>query len=225
MKSIIFALALFSSAFSLAAEIVVGGVGLIVPSPAGYSAVTDDMAFLNKPQKRLVKQGAGAFLSFVQESDLSSALNGGKSDFPRYFTIEAFRPMENAKLALSDFSSVKNTLKAQNTAVIDLHLGEMPAMEVFDENQYSEHVFSSSQIAVLPIHGETDDSLAYSSLIQYSGGEKNTSDDYHYSSVTTSYTMVSGKLLVLTAFSEERSNVWSREAMSDWVNDVIKANK
>ena len=184
-----------------AVDISVGGVSLTIPSPEGFSPVTPQMAPLYTPLQLYVP-GIEQFAAFIPEKDVHAALEGNLPYVPsRRFTVQTTKEDMGDSVSISDFEELKSEIKTYNDEIVGQTEAVLPGLV--------------SDLELLPVHEETDRTLAYS---MFSGmdGERGV--------VTTTFVHVKDKVLSFYCIAEESGLEWTREASRQWARAVIAEN-
>lgn len=220
---------LFVPVVSAAADISVGGVSLQIPSPEGFSPVTPQMAELYELQKQFVAPTNDEFVTFIPDSEVSTALSGQIPDMSRRFTVQTAKSLTDASISTSDFNRLKTFSKAQNDELRKQVDREIPGLmkKITDglaEKYDVDLALSASQMVPLPVHEESDRTLAHSSLVKYSMNDAVGNPTSYVVAVTATYVHVKDKVLLLYSYAEEAGLEWSRAASKQWARDVVLAN-
>ena len=229
MRTFVVALLLLVPIVGNASNISVGGVALSVPNPQGFGPVTQQMVALYELQKQFVAPSNEEFVAFIPEGVLPVALKGEIPDLPRRFTVQTAKSLISASMSSSDFLKLKNIVKSQNDELMKKIEKDLPGLmtqinkgiaKKYDINP----AFSVSQMVPLPVHEETDRTLAYSAFVKYNMNDATGKPSPFIVVVTATFTHVKGKVLFLYSYAEEAGLEWSRESSKQWANAVIAAN-
>lgn len=212
-----------------AATIIVGGTEIEVPSPSSFSEVTPEMATLYVVQKQFVAHTNVEFVGFISEKDVPMALRDEIPELERRFTVQTAKSLVNVSVNKNNFGEFKQVIKTQNDEI--LKKAEAAIGKTIDKinenitNQYDiELALSISQMIPLPVHAETDRSLAYSAFVKYNINDEAGNPSSFVAVVTVTFIHVKGKVLFLYSYAEESGLDWSRNISSQWANTVVKAN-
>lgn len=229
MRTVCFAMLLLVPAIGGAADISVGDVSLAIPNPSGFSPVTQQMAVLHDIQKQFVAPTNEEFLAFIPERDVPAALRDEIPEMPRRFTVQTAKSLVGASVSTSDFRKLKEIIRSQNDELMKKVEKQLPGMmkqmnkgitKKYDVNL----AFSVSQMVPMPVHEETDRTLAYSALVKYDMNDEAGRPAPFVAVVTATFTHVKGKVLFLYSYAEESGLEWSKEASKQWANAVVAAN-
>lgn len=229
MRAIPLGLLLLLPAAAGATDISVGGVSLAIPKPSGFSAVTPQMGLLHEIQKQFVAPTNEEFVAFIPEQDVPSVLRGEIPSLPRRFTVQTAKRLVGVSVSSSDFANLKNIVKSQNADIMKKVEAQLPGLTTqLNEGITSKYdvdlAFSVSQMLPMPVHEETDRTLAYSALVKYDMKDEHGNPAPFAAIVTATFAHVKGKLLFLYSYSEESGLEWSRGASRQWASAIIAAN-
>lgn len=229
MKTIWLALFLILPTVSGASEISVGGVSLAIPNPDGFRPVTPQMALLYEVQKEFVAPENEEFVAFIPEQDIPAALNGNIPDMPRRFTVQTAKSLIGASVSNSDFAKLKDIIRTQNNELIKKVEAQLPNLirkmnEGITKKYNVDLAFSVSQMVPMPVHDETDRTLAYSALVKYDMKDEHGNPAPFVAVVTATFVHVKSKVLFLYSYAEESGIEWSRETSRHWADSVVASN-
>jgi len=229
MRSTIFTILLLSSSLGWASEISVGGVNLTIPKPEGYSAVTPEMAVLYEVQKQFVAPTNEEFVTFIPDSLVEMVLRDEIPDLPRRFAVQTAKSLINVTVTSSDFSTLKKTIKSQNSEILKKVESQLPELigkmnEGIKEQYDVDLAFSVSQMVPMPVHEETDRTLSYSSLVKYNMKDEMGNPAPFVSVVTATFVHVKGKVLFLYSYAEESASEWSKQSSHEWASSIVNSN-
>jgi hypothetical protein len=229
MRTIFLTLLLLAPEVSVAADISVGGVSLTIPNPSGFISVTRQMAVLYDLQKQFVAPTNEEFVVFIPERDVPAALKGDIPDLPRRFTVQTAKTLIGISASTSDFVKLKNIIKSQNDEMMTTVERQLPGlMERMNEGLRKKYevdlALSVSQMVPMPVHEETDRTLAYSALVKYDMKDQNGDPAPFVAVFTATFVHAKGKVLFLYSHAEESGLAWSKEASRQWANAVVAAN-
>jgi len=229
MKIFILALLLLIPGTGSSAEISIGGVNLSVPSPQGFSPVTPQMPLLYEIQKQFVAPTNEEFVTFIPDQIVPLVLKDEIPDLPRRFAVQTAKSLINVSATKSDFEELKHIIKNQNDKLMSEVEQQMPGiMEKMNEGIKERYdvdlAFSMSQMIPMPVHAETDRTLAYSALVKYDMKDENGNPASFVAALTATFAHVKGKILFLYSYAGETDLEWSRDASRQWVNDIVSAN-
>lgn len=229
MRAFVAAFLLLAPAVGGASNISIGGVPLSIPNPQGFGPVTHQMVMLYDLQKQFVAPTNEEYVAFIREGDLAAALKGEIPDLSRRFTVQTAKSIVSASVSISDFVKLKNIIKSQNDDLVKKVEKDLPEllakMNKGIANKYDVNLaLSVSQIVPLPVHEETDRTLAYSAFVKYNVNDATGNPSPYIAVVTATFVYVKGKVLFLNSYAEEVGLEWSREASKQWASAVVVAN-
>jgi len=207
----------------------IGGVALEIPNPPGFAPVTPQMAALYDLQKQFVAPTNEEFIAFISDAGVPVALRGEIPDLARRFSVQTAKTLVNASVSSSDFLQLKTISKSQNDDLmkkVEKGLpGLMGQINKGISKQYDVNLaLSVSQMIPLPVHEETDRTLAYSAFVKYNMNDASGKPAPYVAVVTATFAHVNGKVLFLYSYAEAAGLEWSREISKEWANAVVVAN-
>lgn len=231
MKNIWFAFLLLIPMVSpaTATDISVGGVSLTIPDPEGFSPVTQEMELLFELQKQFVAPTNEEFVSFIPEQDVPAVLQGNIPNLPRRFTVQTVKTLIDKSVSTSGFEEFKSIIKTQNDKIMQEAEALLPGLtqqmnEGINEKYDIDIAFSVSQMMPMPIHHETDNTLAYSALVKYEMNDENGNPASDITVVTTTLVHVKNKVMFLYTYAEESGLEWSKAISKKWVTAIVAEN-
>lgn len=230
MRTLCLALLLLVPAVSGASDISFGGVSLVIPNPNGFRPVTQKMSLLYDLQKQFVAPGNEEFVAFIPERDVPAALEGDLPDSPRRFTVQTAKSLIGVSVSTSDFAKLKNIVKSQNNDLMEKVERQLPGLsKKMNQGITKKYDFdlalSVSEMVLMPVHEETDRTLAYSALTKYDMKDENGKPAPFVAAVTATFVHVRGKVLFLYSHAEESGLEWSKGVSQQWANAVVAANQ
>ncbi len=229
MKIVTICLLLLISRAADAAAISIGRVEVEVPDPPGYAAVTPEMEALYKLQRQFVAPSNVEFVAYIAEIDIPAALRGQIPELDRRFSVQTAASLVDASVSKADFAEFKNIIKtnheeilARTKAAVDEAMGKINAN--ITEEYDVDLALSVAQHAPLPVHAETERSLAYSSYVKYDMKDETGNSVPFVALVSATYIHVRGRILFLYSIAGEADISWSRNISRQWAAAIIKAN-
>lgn len=229
MKTIIAALLFMAPGVTSANNILIGDVWIEVPNPPGFTPLTPQMTTLYDFHKHFVAPTVDEFIAFIPESKVPAAMKG-ESPYPmRRFTVQTAKDLVIVSVSNADFLKFKTIAKSQNDALMDKIESELPGLFGKISSGISDHygvdlALSVSKIVPLPVHHETDRTLAFSTFIKLNTNDASGNPASYVRVFTLTYVHVKGKILFLYSYAEEAGLQWSREISNEWANAVVAAN-
>ncbi len=153
----------------------VGTALLKLPVPAGFVEPSRSVPPLRQTAERMTPPANRLLALFVDSQDEATARGGQPPAMARYFMVQAFRQAEGGKLGLADFQPVKTQLREQYRQILvqaggqvqgqldrvageigrdagveglQLKIGEMKGLEVFDEREHAISLLALSKYAI-----------------------------------------------------------------------------
>ena len=206
-------------------NISIGGVSMAVPSPLGFSPVTQQMAPLYESLKQSVEPNSEELIAFIAESDIPSALKGEIPYQRKSFKMVTTKRLMTESVSSSWFASLKSRFKSKNEAIAKEN--EQRIRELIEKQnkaltrQFGVDISATlSEELLLPVHDETDHTISYSTFLKFQF--KNMAPLIRV--VTTTVVYVKGKVLMLYCNGEYADLEWSRESSKQWANALVAAN-
>lgn len=210
-------------------DVMVGDIGIGIPSPEGFSLVTPEMKLLNALGKHFVPSGNVEYAKFIPDRDVPAALKDELTDLPRRFAVQAHAGSVGASATESDFRDLRKLVEVQNKKMVEKLESEFPGMvQRINEGLAVEFGAKVSlrmpRIIPLPVHEETDRSIAFSMLGEYEFTEPGGGVKVETTASTITFVHVRGKIVFLYCWADESDLKWSREASSAWSKAFLAAN-
>lgn len=231
MKIVLFSLMLLVSLSGPARATVidVGGSMIEIPDPRGYAAVTRKMTALFELQKHFVAPSNVEFVSFINAADLPMALRGEVPELERRFAVQTAKSLENRSVSAADFAELKRIIKTQNDEIVkkaEAALGQVIGQmnKNFSDEYNVDLAFSVTQMLPMPVHRDTDRSLAYTAFVSYTAKDEAGKQTPFVAVVTATFVHIKSKVLFLYCFAEEAGVDWCERMSGQWANAVIEAN-
>lgn len=229
MKTFLVAVSLFLPVISSATEISIGGVRLQIPSPFEFGPVTQAMLPLYELERKFVPPTNEEFVSFIPERDLPAALDGDIPNLQRRFSVQTSNSLANVSVSSSDFAKLKEIIKAKNDELAKKVEMDLPGLmkqisKGIAETQDMNLELSATHIMPLPVHEETDRTLAYSAFVKFNLGDTNGDSAPSVAVFTATFAHVKGKVIFLYSYAGEAGLEWSRDASKQWAEAVVAAN-
>jgi hypothetical protein len=229
MRIAIVALIYLVPAIGAANPVSIGDVTVVIPSPEGFAAVTQNMAALYEFQKQFVGPTSEELVAFIPEGDVPAALKDEIPDLSKRFSTQIAKKAVNLTLSASDFAKLKDLVKSQNEELVKQVEKTLPGL-LADRNAAITKKYGA-QFAVSPLgmgplafHDESDRTLAFSAFVQGTTNDAAGKATPYIAVVTATFVLLKGKVLHLYCFGEEGDLEWSREASKRWASAIIAAN-
>ncbi len=173
--------------------------------------------------------GNEEFITFIPDADVAAVLKDEIPDMPRRFAVQAAKSSIEVSLTSSDFATFKKIVRSQNTELIKKVEAQLPELmgkvnEGIKEKFDVEIALSVFQVVPLPVHEETERTLAYSSLVKYDMKDEMGNPTAFVGVSTATFVHVKGKVLFLYSYAEESGLEWSQQASHKWASDVVTSN-
>ncbi|HMJ64806.1 MAG TPA: hypothetical protein VK615_05610, partial [Candidatus Binatia bacterium] len=214
---------------AMPAPVTIGDTQLEIPAPAGFSPVTSAMTELDKLLHGLVPPMNAYLTAFVADADVDRALKHEMPDLSRYFGVQTLKQLTSRFLTKSDFATIKGAIQKQQEKIMEeVHKQTPGLIESINKNLAKDMSvdlgLKSLNMVPLPPHEDTERSLGFSMLVNYTAAGNSGAAQKEVSAVTGTVLHLKGKILYLYANGGEKDLQWTRKVSSDWARAVIAAN-
>ena len=212
-----------------AVDISVGSTQISIPTPAGFSPVTKEMAKYAEFAARFVPATNKQFVVFLPEEDAVKAAKGEIPQSERKFYVQTTNELITPFVSASDFAGFKRVVKTQNEELVRKAQQQMPGILQKINKGISDHYvvdlgLSLNSMMALPPHYENERALAYSMLLKMGVNDTAGRPTIFEGVVTATFVHVRGKVLMLSVNAEKSGLDWSRKESQHWADAVIAAN-
>jgi hypothetical protein len=210
VKSIISSiLILFFAELVNAGTFSVGGKDLEIPSPNGFSIVTQEMGAVYRLALQMVDPMNDQLAYYIDKSDVPVAVSGEMPSLERYFILKVNKKLKNMVIGSKDFSELMSVTKRQNREILRSVEKQMPGLMEKTSKGISKEfdldfALRLSQMVPLDPHYETDNAFAYSMYINFGTTVEGLKEDFIVSATAT-FVNVAGKILFLTAMGRKKN--------------------
>lgn len=229
MKSTIVTIFLvFIAGFAYAEKFIIGDKELVIPTPQGFSRVTQEMDAVYRMSLQMVDPQNNQLAYYISASDIPAAMAGELPSLERTFLLKVNKQLKNMVVGSKDFAELKNMTKSQNKEVFESVKSQIPglmtgASEGISKEFDVDFALQISQMVPLEPHYEADNALAYSMYINYGVSAEGTKDELIVSATAT-FVNVSGKVLFLYCYGPQDELEWTRSASKSWAEKVMDSN-
>jgi len=229
MKTIISSLLiLFLAGLVNAATFSVGGKDLEIPSPNGFSLVTQEMDAVYRLSLQMADPMNDQLAYYIPESDVPVAMSGEIPSLERYYILKVNKKLKNMVIGSKDFVELKRVSKRQNREILKSVETKMPSLMEKTSKGISEEfdvdvALKLSKMVLLDPHYETDNAFAYSMYINYGSTVEGSKEDFIVSATTT-FVNGGGKILLLYCYGPQEELEWTRSASKAWAGMVMASN-
>ncbi len=223
------ALLLLQSLPALAADtFTINGKEIVVPVPEGYVRATDDMSAVMKIVRQMDDPMNDTLAYYISESDVPAALAGKVPSLKRTFLLKIDKKLRKTTVSKTDFSKMKSETKSYNKQIVqdaEKHIPELMKNMSQGLSEEFDIDFDMNVSKVIPFdpHYETEDSLAFSMLINFgvsAGGDKTE----QVVAGTSTLLNTSGTVLFLYCYAPKDELKWTREASMKWTESITANN-
>lgn len=211
-----------------AATFSVGGKELVIPSPKGFSIVTQEMNAAYRLSQEMVDPVNDHLAFYIAESEIPVAISGKIPSLERYYILKVNKKLKNMIVDSKDFIELKKITKLQNQEIIKSVESQMPGLikktsegisKEFDVN------FALKLLQMVPLdpHYVADNAFSYSMYINY-GAEIEEAKENFIVSATATFVNVAGKILFLYCYGNQEDLEWTRNTSKAWTEMVMASN-
>lgn len=229
MKHILSIILLFFLTGSVYADtFYVGGTQLDIPSPQGFSRVTQQMDSAYRLSQHIAGPGTDLLAYYIPDSDVPAAMSDVLPSFERYYLLKVNERLKDMVVGSKDFAELKTVATRQNEEIFKSVESKMPGlMEKSSKGISTEFdvniAFQMSQMIPLDPHYETDNSLAMSMYLHFDASVNGAKEDV-IRSATLTFVNVAGKILLLYCYAPQKDLEWTRDASKAWADVVMASN-
>jgi hypothetical protein len=227
-KTLTTILLIFITGSAYAETFSVGGKELVIPSPQGFSRVTQQMDAVYRMSLQMVDPKNDQLAYYISDSDIPSAMAGKLPSLDRTFLLKVNKQLKNIVVGSKDFAELKSMTKRQNKEIFESVKSQIPDLmketsEGISKEFDVDFALQLSQMIPLNPHYEADNALAYSMYINYGVSAEGTKEELIVSATTT-FVNVSGKVLFLYCYGPQDELEWTRSASKSWAEKVMVSN-
>ena len=229
MKTIISSvLILFLAGLVNAATFSVDGKDLEIPSPNGFSLVTQEMDAVYRLSLQMADPMNDQLAYYIAESEVPVAMSGEIPSLERYYILKVNKKLKNMVIGSKDFAELKSVTKRQNREILKSVETQMPGLMEKTSKGISEEfdvdvALKLSKMVPLDPHYETDNAFAYSMYINYGATVEGSKEDFIVSATAT-FVNGAGKILFLYCYGPQEELEWTRSASKAWAGMVMASN-
>ncbi|MCK5345665.1 MAG: hypothetical protein KAR20_19780, partial [Candidatus Heimdallarchaeota archaeon] len=206
----------------------IGNTKLVIPSPQGFSLVTQEMDAVYRLSLQMSDPKNDNLAYYISDFSIPKAVKGELPAFERTFWLKVIKQLKNAVITSKDFSKFKSMVKRQNENIFKKIKSKVSkAMKENSEGISKEfdinYAMKVSQVVPIDPHYETNNAFAYSMYINYGYSSAGTKTNNIVSNTST-FVNVSGKLISLYCYGSESDLEWTRLASKLWAEKIIESN-
>lgn len=227
-KALVTILLIFITASANAETFDIGGKDLVIPSPQGYSRVTQEMNAVYRLSLQMADLKNDQLAYYISDSDTPMALNGEIPTLERTFLLKVNKQLKNMVVGSKDFAELKNMTKRQNKELFESVKSQVPGLmkdtsEGISKEFNVDFAMQISQMIPFDPHYEADNALSYSMYINYGVTTEGTKEE-SIVSATATYVNVAWKVLFLYCYGPKDDLEWTRSASKKWAEQVMNIN-
>ncbi|NLV97255.1 MAG: hypothetical protein GX043_07955 [Desulfovibrionales bacterium] len=189
-KALVTILLIFITASANAETFDIGGKDLVIPSPQGYSRVTQEMNAVYRLSLQMADLKNDQLAYYISDSDTPMALNGEIPTLERTFLLKVNKQLKNMVVGSKDFAELKNMTKRQNKELFESVKSQVPGLmkdtsEGISKEFNVDFAMQISQMIPFDPHYEADNALSYSMYINYGVTTEGTKEESIVSATAT----------------------------------------
>jgi hypothetical protein len=210
----------------------IGGVAVVLPSPAGYMAPTENAGAMIAHAESVTPPTNRLLAAFFSPEDVAAVAAGNAPQMTRYFYVQTMRSMEAATFSAKDFSDVRDALRREQHDMLTRYRdGIQENLDSIADGLSKK--LSDPTIAIkvgesVPrgIFRDQDNAFGFASLVKLQfviGGKKVEAP----MAIAMTAVRVKGKLIFLFAYSLVHSaadETWTQASADAWTSSVLAAN-
>jgi hypothetical protein len=219
---------LFTACSAYAESFSIGGKDVVIPSPQGFSYVTEEMDAVYRLSLQMVDTENDQLAYYISDSDIPIAMAGEIPSLERTFLLKVNKQLKNMVVGTEDFAEFKDVTKRQSKDTFESIKSQMPGlMEETNEGISKEFdidfAMQISQMIPLEPHYEVDNAISHSMYINYGITTEGTEEELIVSATAT-YVNVAGKVLFLYCYGPKDELEWTRSASKSWAERIMNSN-
>jgi hypothetical protein len=209
-----------------ATDVDIAGTRISLPTPLGFALLTPSMQPMYDVSMDLRAQENKRLATFIDEAIVPQVLAGETPSFQRYINVEVLNSLAARNSSASDFMQFKGIMRDQlERAMAKLERQLPERMDRLSDRVTDtldrELVFSISNVVPLPIHKETDTTLAMSSIVKY---DRAGAVDNLVVTSTSTFVFLKGKIIFVYVYGGRDDLEWTRSQAAEWVASIIASN-
>lgn len=222
--------ALSTFAAHAAVPVRIGAVDVMIPSPDGYIAITQQMTEVTKIFGQFVPPSNELLTAFIPKSAAQIANEGNVPHMDRDFIVEVARANINNSVSNDDFKKMKEIIQNNSLELTRRVEEKFPSIFTREDinlaQKYNLYLTNATvKMVPLPIHHQTANSFAFSLFIKYSTKDLPNKKTPTVGAATATFVHIKDKVIFLYCYSPVSDLLWSRKASELWVRAIIAANQ
>lgn len=206
----------------------IGGEKLVIPTPQGYSRVTQQMDAVYRLSVQIADPKNDQLAYYISDSDIPAAIAGELPSLDRTFILKVNKQLKNIVFGSKDFAELKSMIKLQNKELLESAKSQIQDLmkgtsEGISKEFDMDFAMKIAQIIPLDPHYEADNALAHSMFMNYGVSTEGTNEEIIVSATVT-FVNISGKVLFLYCYGPQGELEWTRSASKAWVEKVMASN-
>jgi len=227
-RTVVVIILFFISGLAYANNFNIGGKDVVIPTPQGFSYVTQEMNAVYRLSLRMVDPKNDQLAYYISDSDTPMAMSGEIPPLERTFLVKVNKQLKNMVIGSKDFTELKNMTKRQNKEIFESVKSQVPglmkdASEGISKEFDVDFAIQISQMIPLEPHYEAGNALSYSMYINYGVTTEGTKEE-SIVSATVTYANVAGKVLFLYCYAPKAELEWTRSASKSWAEQIMNSN-
>lgn len=233
-KLAILSIFLFLGTSSLYSEIFnIGGTEINIPTPEGFSIVTEKMTGVNWLQSKMVSPDNELIASYIDNSVVDIANKGEIPIMEKTFAIQFYREFRNKTYGTDFFTNMKNLIKEQNKNTLDKIQTEISKLmknssKEIEKDLNIDFAMKISQMIPMAHHYDEKNIFSYSMYLKYETSAEVDKEKFAETETTTATATlinVAGKIIFLYCYGNKDDLEWTRKTSLEWAERIISLNK
>lgn len=221
-------LLLFLTGTIFADSFFIGGKELNIPSPQGYSRVTQQMDTIYRMSLLSEDPMNDKLAYYIAESDIPITMSGKIPSLHRIYILKVNKKLKDTMVNSKYFTEIKTIVKNQNKEIYKSVESQISSSLKKSSKGISkdfdiDFAMQVSQMIPLEPHFETDNAFAYSMYINFWTSVDGAKEKIIISATST-IVNVEGKILFLYCYGHKNDLEWTRNASNDWASKIIDSN-
>lgn len=207
----------------------IGAADVVITAPSGFAFVGEELPAVLKIMEATTPPFNLLLAGLVSEADHAAFLAGGERPLTRYLYVQVARQTIDVNVDASLFAKTAAFIRDQNTKLFDEFKKRMPGL-IDDVSGRLGHAIDKEvrlkipDMTLLPPHGETKQTFAFSMYIRLKGEVVGVSGIDTLLAATATFVHVRGKILFLYAYGAENDLEWTRAISAEWADAIVAAN-
>lgn len=212
-----------------AVDIEVGDRRINLPLPEGFVELTPGMSPYYEAMRAYIAPQNVRYLTLITTEVAQALLRGEHVELGRYIYVESEKGASTASISRAHFEEFRALMREQVEQAFASAREQLP--EIIGKGNATVSEQFNAEIAVelggmvsLPIHVDTDNAIANSTIITVEAAVDGEKDGPRVLAGTNLFLHVKDKLLFLYVYGAEGDLEWTRQMASSWAGAIVAAN-